>query len=124
MEADAGGADAKSAKKSRKHFPARNLAEAEQDAASEARAGKKKRRRRSVEARGRDDQIPAEADQVAASDSRGGKKMWRRRSVEARERNDPAPAPSSAAESGDCPRKTGSKGSGKQGGRRSKSAAE
>jgi len=91
MEADAGGAGAKSAKKSRKQSPARNLAEADQDAALEARSGMKKRRKRSVEAR---------------------------------ERDDPALAPPSAAESGDRPRRTGFKGSGKQGGRRSKSAAE
>ena len=85
-----GGAGTKSAKKSRKQSPGRNF---------------------------------AEADQSAALEARGGTKKWRRRSVEARERDDPALAPSSAAEPCDCPRKTGSKGSGKQGVRRSRSAA-
>ena len=65
----------------------------------------------------------AEADQSAALEARRETKKRRRRSVEAREHDDPALAPSSAAESGDCLRKTGSKGSGKQGGRRSRSAA-
>ena len=90
VETDAGGAGTKSAKKSRRQSPARNFTEADQSAALEARGGTKKRRRRSVEAR---------------------------------ERNDPALALSSSAESGDRPRKTGSKGSCKQGGRRSRSAA-
>ena len=90
VETDGGGAGTKSAKKSRKQSPGCNFAEADQSAALEARGGTKKRRRRSVEAR---------------------------------ERDDPALAPSSAAESGDCLRKTGSKGGGKQGGRRSRSAA-
>jgi len=90
-EADAGGAATKSAQKSRSQNTQRNLADTDRDAASEAREGKRKRRKRSGEAMARDD---------------------------------PAPALPSAIESEDRARKSGIKGNGKQGKRRSKGSAK
>ena len=58
VAADAGGANAKSAKKSRKQSPTRNPADADQDASSEAQGGKKKRLR-SGESKLREDPAPA-----------------------------------------------------------------
>lgn len=88
-EADAGGAATKSAKKSRDRMAPRNLAATGRDAASEAREGKRKRRKRSAEAMTRDDPAPAppsvieSEDQARKSEIRGSDKQGKRRSNKA-----------------------------------------
>lgn len=68
VAADAGGASTKSAKKSRKHSPTRNPADADQDASSEAQGGKKKKRLRSGESKLREDSAPAPPSSTETGD--------------------------------------------------------
>ena len=85
-EADAGGAAAKSAKKSRNQNTQCESAETGRNAASEARAGKRKRRKRSAEAMTRDDSAPAPPSEIESEDQerksgiRGNGKQGKRRS--------------------------------------------
>ena len=67
-EADAGGAAAKSAKKSRNQNTQCESAETGRNAASDARAGKRKRRKRSAEAMTRDDSAPAPPSEIESED--------------------------------------------------------
>ena len=85
-EADAGGAATKSAHKSRSQNTQRNLAETDREAASEAREGKRKRRKGSAEAMVRDDPAPAPPSAIESEDParksgiRGNGKQRKRRS--------------------------------------------
>jgi hypothetical protein len=151
---DAGGASTKSAEKSREQSSTRNSTEADPDATSDARGGKKKRRRQSAGSKKCEDRESTEADHDAASEpqgrwkkrhqraaervdrdstkadhdvaseAQGGKKRRRRRTAKLMNHEDPSAAPPSSSKAGDSSRRTGSGKGRKEGGSRSKGAAE